>query len=316
MSRSPGSVGPPPDTLTAVAASIPVIAPPSLEVTCWGTRGSIPSPGATTVRYGGNTSCLEVRLPGGRRYVFDAGTGIRGLGRRLAEEEGPITADVFLTHFHWDHIQGMPFFAPLHDPRTRLRIHAAQQGEMGVRELFTAQMSPTFFPVPFEALGATLEFVQHDGRVWVDEGVEVAAMRVRHPANTFAYRLRYGGLKVAYVPDNELIGGDHPAEPGWYPRFVEFLSGADVLFHDAMYTEEEYPSREGWGHSTFAQAARLAEEAGVRSLYFFHHAPERGDAELDRLLEAEREASRRRGGTVELHIAEEGATIHVKEREP
>src|SRR5690606_2028815 len=134
------------------------MAAPALRVSCWGTRGSIPSPGPETVRFGGNTPCVEVCTRNGHRLIFDAGTGIRALGRHLASGGEPVRAELFLTHFHWDHIQGMPFFAPLHDPRTRLRIFGAPQDGREIRQLFAAQLEPTHFPVPYEALAATCEF--------------------------------------------------------------------------------------------------------------------------------------------------------------
>lgn len=279
----------------------------SLRATCWGTRGSIPSPGPATARFGGNTACLEVRTRDDRCFVFDAGTGIRVLGRRLVGESGPTEADLFMSHFHWDHVQGIPFFAPLYDTESTIRIHGARQGEIDIGDILKNQMTPVYFPVPFDALAAEIEYVHLDGKPWIADGVEVHAFRVRHPADTYGYRITRQGASVGYIPDNELVGSQYPVGgPDWYEGLLRFLRGVDLLFHDAMFTDEEYKAREGWGHSTFKQAVQLAEDAGVRRLSFFHHAPEREDAHLQRILDELRDDAARRGSPLEMEMAAEG----------
>ena len=286
-----------------------------LSATCWGTRGSIPSPGHSTAHFGGNTSCLLVRA-GKRRIIFDAGTGIRGLGQRMLENGERTEADLFLTHFHWDHIQGIPFFAPLYNPETDIRIHGAAQGDRSVESIFRAQLKPIYFPIPFEALEASMEFRHIDQGPWESGEVTVSAMRCRHPANTYGYRIDTKGLSVAYMPDNELTGAEYPVEADWYDQLVNFLGGVDLLFHDAMFTDSEYPAREGWGHSTFTQAVQLAQRAGVRSLRFFHHAPDRSDAELLDILTDLSERLAATGDRLELGVAAEGEELPVQEHRP
>ncbi|MFO7894520.1 MAG: MBL fold metallo-hydrolase [Longimicrobiales bacterium] len=301
------------DTVDTPSASQAGAAGSVLRATCWGTRGSIPSPGPATARFGGNTSCLEIRTDDDRCHIFDAGTGIRVLGNRLVQEDGPTTVNLFVTHFHWDHIQGIPFFDPLHAEGSFIRIHAARQGDLDIETLLKAQMGPVYFPVPYEALAADLSFEHLSGEPWRDNGTEVAAYRARHAAYTYGYRITTGASAVAYIPDNELVGSSYPVDgPDWYPGLLDFLDGVDLLFHDAMFTEEEYPSVEGWGHSTFKQAVELAEDAGVKRLYFFHHAPERTDAELLNILDRMREDVDRRGSGLELGVAAEGEELLVQ----
>lgn len=284
--------------------------PAALRATCWGTRGSIPSPGPGTVRRGGNTSCLEVLAEGGRTLVFDAGTGLRALGREQCERPGGLEADLFVSHYHWDHIQGFPLWLPLHDPAARIRVHGPRQGDVPVQAALAGQMSPLYWPLSLDELPARLAFHEVGGAPWSDGWVEVAAYRLRHPGVTYGYRVRAGGATLAYVPDNEISdGGD-----AWYAGLVAFVRGADLLFHDAMFTEAEYARRRGWGHSTFAQALRLAEDAGVARLALFHHSPDRGDDELDRIAGELAGELERRGSPLVLSVATEGEEIALAGR--
>jgi phosphoribosyl 1,2-cyclic phosphodiesterase len=282
---------------------------PALRVRCWGTRGSLPCPGAGTVHYGGNTSCVEVVDGSGVRIVLDAGSGIRPLGESLAHTPQPAQVELFLTHFHWDHIQGLPFFQPLYDEAASVRIHGPRQGELDVQALVAGQMRDVYFPVPFGALTAALQFHDLD-EVPVGLGSAViSAHRVRHPTNAWGFRVDAGGRSVAYLPDNELVGGSHAAADGWYDSLCDFIGGVDLLLHDAMFTESEYTRYEGWGHSTATQAVRLAEQAGVRRLQLFHHSPDRTDADLARLLESLQQELAHRGSTLVLEAAAEGEEI-------
>jgi phosphoribosyl 1,2-cyclic phosphodiesterase len=278
--------------------------PPALRVTCWGTRGSIPAPGPATVRYGGNTSCVEVRA-GGRRIILDAGTGIRALSRSAADD-GPLDADLFVSHYHWDHIQGFPFLAQLYEADTRIRVHGPRQGEVPIDRAFAGQMSPLYFPIPMDALSASVEFATANGTPWTDGGVAVEAFRVQHPGVTYGYRVSAGGARLVYIPDDEL--SDAP-DPAWYRDLVSFCAGADLLLHDAMYTDAEYQRFRGWGHSSIPQAVRLAEDAGVRRLHLFHHAPDRTDAELERIAAELRDGLAARRSALALGIAAESEEI-------
>lgn len=288
----------------------------SLRVRFWGTRGSIPTPGAKTVRYGGNTPCTELRTEDGWLIILDAGTGIRELGRELLQQANgaPIQGDIFLTHAHWDHIQGIPFFAPIFGRGNHFRIWGSQSLEKGVDGVLRDQMSPVVFPITFEELDATIDFVDlAEGTKTQGTGYEVTAFAVQHPGGALGYRFSEPGGKggaLVYVSDNELAS--HPrygSTPDWRDRMVEFVRGAAVLIHDTTYTTEEYPHHAGWGHSTFQEAVELALEAGVGTLVLFHHDPRRTDDQLDECLAECRAMVQARGGALQVVVAAEGLTL-------
>ncbi len=290
----------------------------SFRVQFWGTRGSIPSPGPLTVRYGGNTPCVEVRTSDGWLVVLDAGTGIRELGRALIERANgaPIQGDIFLTHAHWDHIQGIPFFAPIFQRGNHFTIWGSKSLSSSIDTVVRDQMSPVVFPVTFEELDATIDF-RHlaEGEKCAGKGYEVTAIEVRHPGGALGYRFTEtgsNGRSLVYISDNELGDAERYGPPnGWRQRLVDFTRGASVLVHDATYTTEEYDHHRGWGHSTFHDAVEFAMEAGVETLVLFHHEPRRTDDEVDRRTDACRELVKERGGTLNVVAAAEGLTLNV-----
>jgi phosphoribosyl 1,2-cyclic phosphodiesterase len=282
----------------------------------WGVRGSIATPGPATARYGGNTPCVEVCGSGETRLVLDAGTGIRPLGDVLmrASRDGPLELDLLLSHTHWDHIQGLPFFKPLSDAQTVLRIHGARQDSVPLSAILERQMDPSVFPVPLTALAARIEVHEIAPGPLALSGFHVEAIRLRHPGTTLGFVLEPtdGGLRCAYLTDNELDeAASYPLPSDWHEDLVRRLRGVDTLIHDAMYTSDFVRARSGWGHSTPAQSIALALEAGVRRLILFHHEPERDDDAMDRLLEAARTEAAKHG-PLEVDAACEGDSFSLR----
>ena len=293
----------------------------SFRLRFWGTRGSIPTPGPATVRYGGNTPSIEVRTPTGSLVVLDAGTGIRELGRALiARANGsPITGDIYLTHAHWDHIQGIPFFAPAFQPGNRFTIWGAKSLAASIRRVVRDQMSPVVFPVAFEELAATFDFRELTDERHASDGFDVRAFPVRHPGGALGYRFAGRGRDgeestsaFVYISDNELRATDASAtNERWRAKLVEFIRGSRVLIHDATYTEEEYETHRGWGHSTYGDAVALALKSGVETLVLFHHSPDRSDDDVDARLAECRAASDRSGRPLRVMAAAEGLELEI-----
>jgi phosphoribosyl 1,2-cyclic phosphodiesterase len=282
-------------------------------VTFWGTRGSIPTPGAQTARYGGNTPCVAVEGAGGQLVILDAGTGIRALGLHLVEKQnGAVKVEILLSHAHWDHIQGLPHFKPFFAPGNTVRIWGSRQGTTSLEAILRQQMDPAVFPVPLDALSAQLTVQQVDTPEFSIGEFRVRTMKLRHPGTTLGFRLTpaKGGPSLGYVTDNELGPGGHYDVPAsWRRDFVGFLQGVDLLIHDAMYTPAELEQHRGWGHSTYEEAVTLAQEAGAKRLVIFHHEPEHGDEMMDGLLKAARAYAQKGGRPLEVLAAEEGMQL-------
>jgi phosphoribosyl 1,2-cyclic phosphodiesterase len=272
----------------------------SLSIRFWGVRGSCPTPGPETARVGGNTSCVEV-VAGATRIALDAGTGLRRLGSHLlAQRRGPVELVVLLSHMHWDHLQGLPFFAPIYVPGTRLVVASGATGTPLVDTL-RRQMSAPTFPVDWNDVAASREYVElRDGSATRLGDAEVRSVRANHPDAVFAHRVEHEGRSIVYATDTE-----HYACVD--PRLVALARDADVLVYDAQYLPEEYAGKVGWGHSTFEAGAALARAAGVRKLVLFHHDPGRTDEDVD-LLE-----KRARDVFGDVVAAREGMTIELGE---
>ena len=283
-------------------------------VTFWGTRGSIPTPGADTARYGGNTPCVAVE-GAVQLVVLDAGTGIRALGLDLvAKQNGAARVEILLSHAHWDHIQGLPHFKPFFAPGNTVRIWGPRQGTTSLEAILRQQMDPAVFPVPLDALSAQLTVQQVDADEFSIGEFRVQTMKLRHPGTTLGFRLTpaRGGASMAYVTDNELgPGGEYEVSKTWRRDFVGFLKGVGLLIHDAMYTPSELEQHRGWGHSTYEEAVTLAQDASAKKLVLFHHEPEHDDKEMDGLVAAARKFAKQRsgGGSLEVVAAQEGMKV-------
>ncbi|MBL8920671.1 MAG: MBL fold metallo-hydrolase [Myxococcaceae bacterium] len=267
----------------------------------WGVRGSIPSPGPETSRYGGNTPCVEVRI-GEELVLFDLGTGVREFGQAAPR---PVEGAIFLSHYHYDHLQGLPFFGPIFDPRSRFVIRGPTRDGRTVKDVIAGQMQQPFFPVTAEMVfRAHLEYEPFAAgdRAHVGQGV-ITAIETHHPGGNLAYRIECRGRSIVYATDTE-HGTARDAQ------LVEFARGADVFIYDAMYTEDEYLGRSGsprigWGHSTLETAVKVADDADVGTLVLFHHEPTRTDDAMDELVKT---AKRLRKNTI---AAKEGLVLKL-----
>jgi CheY-like chemotaxis protein len=284
-----------------------------LRVRFWGVRGTLPAPSAENVRYGGNTSCVTVHFPRGQLFVLDAGTGIRVLGDALLKgSRDRLSGAILLTHPHWDHINALPFFGPLYVPGNQFQICGPAQPGASVRDLVAAQMDGRFFPITPREFGADVTYTDLRQGEYRIQDVEVRTMMLMHPGVCLGYRLQYRGRSVCYVTDQELYLPDSPFHTQEYvDRLVRFLSGADVLITDTTYTDSEYPSRVGWGHTCVSQVAMLAHRAGVKKLCVFHHDPSQSDVDIDQKLAATRDALAALGSTVEALAPAEGDELLV-----
>ena len=254
-----------------------------MKVTFYGTRGSTPVPEQDFVRVGGNTACILVTSQSGRVGILDAGTGIRKLGNDLLDRSHEQYDNIFivLSHTHWDHIQGFPFFQPAYDPRRHFIITIPGKDRKGkdLESIFTTQMQSEYFPVPVEKMGAAMMFWAPDTTRYITRaGVDVIASKHNHPGDAYGYRLEEAGKVLVYCTDvehNDRID----------PNVVALSRNADLLIHDAQYTPEELKAKKGWGHSSWEQAVEVAEQAGAKKLALFHHDPEHTDNFLFRMEE-------------------------------
>ena len=284
-----------------------------MRVTIWGCRGSVPTPGPETVEYGGNTSCVEVTLDDGTVLVFDAGTGIRGLGAELAAR-GARQIHLLLTHLHLDHLEGLRFFAPLWDEAVKVDVWGPPSTVSSLQERIARSFSPPLFPIDLRDVPAELSFHDVPRRPWTIGGATLTARLVIHPGPTVGYRVDAAEASLAYVPDHE------PALTGIDGRSTDWISGAsiaadaDLLLHDGQYSEEEYGHRVGWGHSSVSDAVAFSQAVGARRLVLFHHEPLHGDDSLAGL--EDRARSLAGSGENQVTLAREGMVLELPSRQP
>jgi phosphoribosyl 1,2-cyclic phosphodiesterase len=257
-----------------------------MEIRFWGTRGSIPAPGPNTLEFGGNTTCVEVLLANGQKVVIDGGTGLRLLGQHLFEQNIPCRFHLLLTHGHWDHLLGIPFFEPIYHEGTKIIVDGWPPAFQAMTRVFDSHMGDGFFPVAFDHLKARIDYLNTLAQVPLDlDGVLIDAIRLNHPQGGLAFRFREGKHTMVFITDNELGA----AKGRRIPEFVEFVRGCDLLIHDAQYLPEEISERRGWGHSTYDEVVAMAQEAEVHNLLLTHHDPSRSDAEVEKIVAQSRE---------------------------
>ena len=272
-------------------------------------RGSIPTPGPTTVHYGGNTSCVEVRA-GGEIILLDAGSGLRALGRSLLAEfkNKPLKLTMLLTHTHWDHIQGLPFYGPIYDSRCRLRILGRKGARKGLVNALTGQMESSYFPIPFHKLPSNIKIEELKDFNFNIGPVRGRALRANHPGLCVGYRLAWHDRAIAFFPDTE------PRHGGDDPKMIEFVRNADVLILDSQYDSAEYRRHAGWGHGCVDDSVALALQAGVKQLCLFHHDPDHDDKRIDGLVRHARRLVAKQKGKLKVDAAREGMTINLSQK--
>lgn len=284
-----------------------------VTVAFWGVRGTLPVPGKKTLRYGGNTSCVTLSTGSDPLLVFDAGSGIKELSNHLmAERPGRIAAKIFISHPHWDHINFLPFFAPLYVAGNEFEICGPANGDMGMRALVGAQMDGIFFPITMREFGARVEFRDLGEETLPVGDLEIRTLLLNHPGKCLGYRVDYRQTSVCYVTDNELVpqsSAKHDAAR--LERLIGFVQGADALITDATYTDSEYESKAGWGHSCVSQVVDLAHHAEVGALYLFHHDPGQGDEEIDAKLAQARTMLQQLGSQTTCFAPAEGDRIDL-----
>jgi phosphoribosyl 1,2-cyclic phosphodiesterase len=292
-----------------------------MKIHFWGTRGSIPSPGKSTVKYGGNTSCVEVRA-GKQILIFDAGTGIRDLGNQLLNEfkSQPVTVHLFISHTHWDHIQGFPFFMPAYNKNFQIIVYGPPARDKSLKDLFKFQMDSEYFPVPLGGLNAQIVMQEVREPFRIDD-LQITSFYMNHPAMTLAYKIFDGEKTFIFATDNEPyrytlhavrkdpLASQYGAELD--QKFIEFISGADFVVCDAQYTLEEYRLKVGWGHSPIESVVEFAIKANVKQLALYHHDPSHDDATVDAIVKHAQKLISTQKSSVQCFGAAEGMEIKL-----
>ncbi len=305
-----GFISKPLDRSTLLPSVMEIVAS-RLTLTYWGVHGTLPTPGSAYTRYGGNTPCVSVEVGGEPLYVFDCGSGIKRLSDRImAAGAQRFSARIFISHTHWDHINTVPFFAPLYVRGNQIEIFGPYQGDLTIDRAISAQMESVYFPVTVREFGARLVFRDLREETLEFGPVRIDTMLLSHPGYCLGYRMTVRGRIICYITDNELyLPGDARRNPRYIEQLAAFVKGADVLITDTTYRDSEYSSKVDWGHSCVSQVAELAAKAQVKRLHLFHHDPDQTDAAIDLKLADAREALERLGAKVVCEAPAEESTL-------
>lgn len=283
------------------------------KMTFWGIHGTLPVPGEDTNKYGGNTSCVSLEFSQGRNFIFDAGSGIKGLSDYLLKKYAgkQIKANLFITHPHWDHINAFPFFVPLYLQGNEIDVYGPQQMDKSMLQIMSDQMDGVYFPVTIKQFAAHVGYHDLKEGSYEIEGVKVDTLLLTHPGNCLGYKITYDNTTISYITDNELYFPDSPSyNASFYKNLVEFVSGSDYFIHDTTYFDEEYKSKVDWGHSCVSQVAKLAHEAEVKNYYIFHHDPDHRDDAVERKYEESSKKLKEYQSKTLCHIAKEKDIIY------
>ena len=284
-----------------------------IDLRFWGVRGTLPVSGDRTNKYGGNTSCVSLEFSRQQLFVFDGGSGIKSLGDwLLTQNRNRIQAKLFISHPHWDHINAIPFFTPLYQQGNEFEICGANQGDISMRELISAQMDGVYFPITLTEFAARVYFRDLEEESFQVNNIEVKTMLLSHPGKCLGYRVNYNGRSICYVTDNEMFMEDSEFfSPHYENKLQEFCKGADVLITDATYTDAEYETKVGWGHSCISKVVNLADNANVKSLYLFHHDPGQTDSDIDDKLSMAAKMLSERNSKTEVYAPHEGLCVTI-----
>jgi len=284
-----------------------------ITMTFWGVRGTLPVPGETTLKYGGNTSCVSLEFPRDQFFIFDGGSGIKKLGDALiSERRNRLRARIFISHPHWDHINAIPFFTPLYVPGNEFEILGANHGDKTTRELISTQMDGVYFPITVKEFGARVYFRDlPEGSVTID-GINVETMLLSHPGKCLGYRVNYNGRSICYITDNEMFPETSDFySPHYEKKLADFCHKADALITDTTYSDEEYKTKIGWGHSCISKVTQIADIAKVKHLYLYHHDPDQTDLDIDQKHEMAAKALSDRNSQVNLNCPSEGQSFKI-----
>ena len=284
-----------------------------IDMRFWGVRGTLPVSGKNCLKYGGNTSCVTLEFPREQFFIFDGGSGIKNLGDwLLSQQRKAISAKIFISHPHWDHINAFPFFGPLYIQGNEFEVLGANQGDKTMREMVSAQMEGVYFPITFSQFAARVYFHDLEEEKLTVEGIEVETKLLSHPGKCLGYRVNYNGRSICYITDNEMYVETSPSyNPHYEKRLAEFVQGTDALITDCTYTDEEYVSKEGWGHSCISKVVNLADVAKVKNLYLFHHDPDQKDDDIDNKFATASKMLRARKSKTKCIAPKEGDSFRI-----